>query len=182
MSNESLPDVPKINEDILTKYNLKIIFCGMAAGKISAKVGGYYADTRNKFWDVLDRLQFTEKRIKSCEYKEILKNNLGLTDLVKNQSGVDSEIIIKEKDIKKDIDELKKKLKKWNPKILAFNGRKPAEIFLKKNQPSWGKQNQKQTDSLEIWVLPSTAGLNTWWKIKNHEKIWENLYQNMGKL
>ena len=178
MSEELLPDVPDAHKNVAKKYNLTIIFCGMAAGKISAKVGGYYADTGNKFWEVLDGIGFT-KKIKSCNYKKILDDHIGLTDLVKNQSGVDSEIIVKEKDIEKYINELKKKLKKWNPKILAFNGKEPAKIFLNKNQLSWGKQNKKQIDSPEIWVLPSTSRLNTWGKIKNHEKIWERLYQEI---
>ena len=56
MSKELLLDV--------FKKNLEIIFCGMAVGKLSARVGGYYADTNNKFWDVLADLKFTKYRIK----------------------------------------------------------------------------------------------------------------------
>jgi len=148
----------------------------MAVGKTSAEVGGYYAKSENKFWNILYELKFTEKKIRSCEYKKILKYNLGLTDLVKNQLGVDSEIVITQN----DINELKEKIKKWQPKILAFNGKKPAKTFLDKNNLRWGKQNDEdKIDETEIWVLPSTSGLNTGWTTNNYEMIWKNLYQSI---
>lgn len=168
MSKELLPDV--------FKKNLKIIFCGMAAGELSVKVGGYYAKLGNRFWDVLYELKFTEKRIRSCEYRDVLRYNIGLTDLVKNQSGVDRNINPKKSDIKI----LKQKIYQWKPNILAFNGKNPAQKFLdiRKKRISWGKQTDK-IGNTEIWVLPSTSGLNGKWNTNNHEKIWKKLYQKI---
>lgn len=173
--NELLPDVP---EKITKEHNLKIIFCGMAVGKTSARVGGYYADKRNKFWDVLCDLEFTDKnKIRSCEYEEILEYKLGLTDLVKKKSGADKKI----KATKDDIEKLEEKIKEWNPQILAFNGKKPAQKFLNKKKLPWGEQIEKYGET-KIWVLPSTAGLNTRWVVNNHEMIWKNLYQNIKQI
>ena len=93
MSENILPNV--------VKKNLKIIFCGMATGKLSAKVGGYYADPRNKFWDVLYNLKFIKKKIRSCEYKRLLEYKLGLTDLVKNKSGADKKVNATKNDIER---------------------------------------------------------------------------------
>ncbi len=165
-----LPDV--------IENNLKVIFCGMVVGKTSAEVGGYYANTNNKFWDILDRLDFTKKRIKSCEYKKILEYNLGLTDLVKNRSGVDNKINHRKNDIKI----LEQTIYDLKPNVLAFNGRKPAEAFLNKKRGKllWGEQKEKYGKT-KIWVLPSTSGQNGMWVKKKHEKIWEDLYQNIKK-
>ena len=167
MSKKLLPNV--------VKKNLEIIFCGMAVGRLSARVGGYYADPRNKFWDILYDLRFIKKKIRCCEYEEILEYDLGLTDLVKNKSGVDKKI----EATKKDIKELEEKIKNLQPKILAFNGKKPAREFFNRNNLNWGKQNNKdKIGETKIWVLPSTSGLNTGWIVNNHKMIWKNLYQN----
>ena len=62
---------------------------------------------------------------------------------------------------------------------MAFNGKKPAEQFLKREIVNWGKQNDKdKIGETEIWVLPSTAGSNTRWNVNNYEMIWKKLYQN----
>ena len=166
MSKELLPDV--------FRKNLKIIFCGMAAGELSARVGGYYANKNNIFWKTLDDLGFTGERIKSCNYKEVLKDKLGLTDLVKNQSGIGNKINCTENDIKI----LKQKISDWKPKILAFNGKRPVRIFIKREYIDWGKQKDK-IGKTKIWILPSTSGLNGMWNRYNHEKIWKDLYQNI---
>ena len=153
--------------DVIEK-NLKIIFCGMAAGELSAKVGGYYANTNNKFWDVLCKLKFTKKeRIKSCDYKKILKYNLGLTDLVKNQIGGDGNINVTDD----DRNLLKKNILKYKTKILAFNGKKAAKKFFYKKQVDYGKIGKIGETS--VWVLESTSpAAKRWW---NNGKHWRQL-------
>jgi len=168
MKKELLPDV--------IKHDFKIVFCGMAVGKTSAKIGGYYAKIGNRFWNMLYELNFTKEKIKSCEYKKILKYNYGLTDLVKNQSGMDLKIVVAQSDINK----LREKIKKYQPQILAFNGKEPAKNFLNKKKLKWGKQNDKdKIGKTKIWILPSTSGLNTKWDTDNHKGLWKSLYQEI---
>ena len=46
--------------DLLSK-NLKLIFCGSAAGTTSAKKQVYYAGTGNKFWATLYEIGLTPR-------------------------------------------------------------------------------------------------------------------------
>ncbi|MCK4540310.1 mismatch-specific DNA-glycosylase [Candidatus Parcubacteria bacterium] len=164
-----------ILEDLI-KYKLNIIFCGMAAGKISAEVGGYYTKSNNKFWGILHELGLTTKnrKLRCCEYKELLDFNIGLTDLVKDQIGGDNNVNVTEHDYHL----LRKKIIEHRPKILAFNGKKSAKKFFHKREIDYGKINNIGQTS--IWVLESTSpAANRWW---NNGKHWKQLAQKNKKI
>src|SRR4051812_18861116 len=76
----------------LLRPGLKVVFCGTAAGRASAKSGCYYAHSNNKFWEVLAKTRLTDRELKPSEFMELTKFGIGLTDLCKNVSGNDSEI------------------------------------------------------------------------------------------
>lgn len=68
---------------------LKVVFCGMAAGNRSARIGAYYAGRGNRFWEVLHRIGLTPYRLRPEEYPNLLHYGIGLTDLVKSAFGND---------------------------------------------------------------------------------------------
>ena len=76
-----LPDVPE--------PNLKIIFCGTAAGDTSASTGAYYTGPGNKFWKTLYTVGLTPQQLKPDDFRMLLQYGLGLTDLAKYASGSD---------------------------------------------------------------------------------------------
>jgi hypothetical protein len=45
---------PPILPDVLMP-GLKLVFCGTAAGTVSARRGQYYAHPQNRFWEILYR-------------------------------------------------------------------------------------------------------------------------------
>ena len=69
--------------------DLKIVFCGSAAGEKSARVGAYYAGPGNKFWRVLYEVRLTPRRLQPNEFSILPQFGIGLTDLVKTVSGGD---------------------------------------------------------------------------------------------
>jgi len=136
--------------DVLN-YNLKIIFCGTAAGTTSARSGQYYAGPENKFWPILFKIRFTPIQLYPKDSREILKYRLGLTDLVKNKAGMDS--ILKKSDFGSD--RLVEIIKEYKAKFIAFNGKRAAEEFLERNV-NYGIQSEKIEDT-QFYVLPSTS-------------------------
>lgn len=72
--------------------NLKIVFCGTAAGNRSAQQEAYYAGCGNKFYCVLFHTGFTPFQFIPAQYKELLNYAIGLTDLVKLKSGMDKDL------------------------------------------------------------------------------------------
>ena len=80
-----LPDVLGIG--------LKVVFCGTAAGDRSARLGQYYAGARNKFWATLYDIGLTPRRLEPDEYELVLAYGMGLTDLAKQRSGSDRDLL-----------------------------------------------------------------------------------------
>lgn len=159
--------------DDIIKKDLKVVFCGMAVGLTSKKEGHYYADPRNQFWSILHKARFTPTFLMPNQDSEVLKYKLGLTDLVKDQVGRDRNI--KVTDYHKQ--ELIKKIEKFQPLILAFNGKKAAKSFLRKGEVGYyGPCSESPFSKTKIWILPSTSPANTRWWNPGH---WHTLAQRI---
>lgn len=162
----------EILEDVL-KNDLDIVFCGIAAGKESAKQKVYYAGRGNKFWEILSEVKLIDKSISQDNYKDILKRSIGLTDLVKDQFG--GEVLISVKN--KDRQQLEEKILRYKPKILAFNGKKVAMEYFKSKHVPYGIHKEK-IGGTSIFVLPSTSSMaNGSWDIK----YWKELASLINK-
>lgn len=170
-------------EDVVDQ-NTKILFCGMAPGKKSCEIGHYYANTGNRFWRILYEAHLIEgsinpsRELRDLNYDKLKKAGIGLTDLVKDQCGIDSKIKFTEKD-KERLEEfisLSKKLK-----ILIFNGKKPASKFLqikpKKLKFEYQKEKSKEL-GVDIYIMPSTSGVNTRFKTKDLAKLLKSYINN----
>ena len=139
-------------KDLLTP-DLKIVFCGTAASKVSATLGEYYADARNKFWSVLFEVGLTPRKLTPSEYNSLLSFRIGLTDVVKDQSGVDTSIDFKQF----GRDGFVNKINRFSPDILAFNGKGAAKIYFDVRSVQLGLQSKK-IGNTKIYVAPSTSG------------------------
>ena len=77
--------------DILS-HSLPVVFCGTAAGAKSAKLGAYYAGPGNSFWKTLYETGLTGRQLKPHDASELLRYEIGLTDLVKTAAGMDRDL------------------------------------------------------------------------------------------
>jgi len=112
-------------KDVLTN-NLDIVFCGTAKGEASAQKGFYYADPGNKFYRILHKVGFTPHRLEPPECYNINQFKIGLTDLVDNEFGNDSEI----SDSSHDVEGFITKMETYKSKFVALNGKKAASYVL----------------------------------------------------
>lgn len=143
--------------DLLRK-DLKLVFCGSALGEASAKAKAYYAKPGNKFWPTLFAVGLTPRLFKPSEYPALLQLGIGLTDINKTQSGNDDVL----DDAHDDVAGLAAKIEQYQPAILAFTAKRPAQVFLKesfglKAPPAYGLQPQR-IGKTHLFVLPSTSG------------------------
>ena len=76
----------------LLQPGLRIVFCGTAAGNVSAARGAYYAHPQNRFWSALHAVGLTPRLLRPEEYPEMPQWGLGLTDIAKHVSGMDREL------------------------------------------------------------------------------------------
>jgi TDG/mug DNA glycosylase family protein len=142
--NSVLPDV--LGPD------LRVVFCGTAVGRRSARLQAYYAAPGNQFWPVLRRVGLTQRQLAPSEFLDVLVYRIGLSDLVKVVSGTDAEIQMTDS----DCHGFKAKIEQFAPKVVAFNGKRAAETFLGRTV-TYGRQSEVIGDTM-LFVLPSTSG------------------------
>ena len=152
--NHILPDI--------LKHGLDIVFCGTAASLKSAKTGHYYAHPRNRFWETLHDIGLTPVEIASKDDRQLLEYGIGLTDLVKDESGMESQIagLSQEHALRKRFEDI---LHTYSPKYLAFNGKGDGAVqsVLGVKMLDWGNQSVLPAfPDTQIWVLPNTSSTN----------------------
>lgn len=150
----------------LLAYDLALVICGTAVGETSARVREYYAKPGNKLWRTLYEVGLTSRLLAPAEYRELLEERIGLTDLVKDKFGMDKDLI----DSDFGSGELLAKMNKYQPEILCFNGKRAGKEFLMRKVVC-GLQAET-IGRTKIYVAPSTSGAaNRWWDIKKWEEL-----------
>ena len=132
---------------------LEVVFCGTAAGTVSARKKAYYAGPGNRFWKTLYEIGLTPRRLEPYEFASVVDFGIGLTDVAKTVYGSDNELPRSGFDPQG----LQNKIVQHAPNALAFNGKKSACEFFGVKQLSYGRQNAGIGRTV-VFVLPSTSG------------------------
>lgn len=146
---------------------LNIVFCGTAAGTVSAARGAYYAHPQNKFWRVLHAVGLTPRLVKPDEYSELPQWGIGLTDIAKHVSGMDHELPAGVLG-REACAALTAKIKTAEPKLLAFTSLNAGRRYL--GRAAGPGDSGARIGATRVWLLPSpspTAGWNwneAWWR------------------
>ena len=162
--------MPKL-EDVLTT-GLDLVICGTAASSVSAERGQYYAGPGNRFWTNLWDTGLTDRLLEPSEYRSLLDYGIGLTDVVKDQEGMDSGI---------DVDGcgalLRRRLERYSPRYLCFNGKKAALEVLGGKRIRYGLQ-ASSFGPTRLFVAPSTsaAARRSW-----DAGVWKQLSDLVGE-
>ena len=98
--------------------NLKVLFCGINPGLYSAAVGHNFARPGNKFWKALYLSGFTNRIYRPDEDVTLPKIRLGITNLVSRPTTSANILTIQE--LKDGSLLLEEKIKKYQPKVVAF--------------------------------------------------------------
>lgn len=160
----------------LLQPGLNLVFCGTAPGTVSAQRRQYYAHPQNKFWKTMHNIGLTPRQLDPTEYRLLIGFGIGLTDIAKNASGMDSELppgsLGREAALA-----LRERIEANYPSILAFTsltgGRRvmgPKAVF--------GKFPEKIAQT-EVWILPSPSPAAHWnWD----ERVWQQLGRRVNRL
>lgn len=140
---------------------LGIVFCGTAVGTASALRRAYYAGPGNAFWRTLAEVGLTPCRVEPEEYQCITDFGLGLTDLAKTIAGADR--VLSNAHFGRG--ELRAKVRRYQPRVLAFTSKRAAEEFLGHPVP-YGLLEENIYDTM-LFVLPSPSGAaRRYWDLK----------------
>jgi TDG/mug DNA glycosylase family protein len=154
----------------LLKPGLRIVFCGTAAGNVSAARGAYYAHPQNRFWSALHAFGLTPRTLKPEDYPELSQWGLGLTDIAKHVSGLDRELPAGALG-REACSALEAKIIAAEPQWLAFTSLNAGRRYLGR-VAGFGEQPER-IGRTRLWLLPSpspTAGWNWernahWWRM-----------------
>ena len=151
----------------LLQHSLRIVLCGTAAGTTSAAERAYYAHRQNKFWKILHETRLTPEQLQPHQYRSLLQHGIGLTDLVKRDSGSDRDLRFTPVDALI----LRTKVMLHQPRYLCFNGKRAAQEFLGASSVEYGVQPIRLGRTV-LFVAPSTsAAANGSWDAS----VWRDL-------
>ena len=155
---------------------LKLVFCGTAAGRISALRQAYYAHGQNKFWTALHTIGLTPRLFAPHEYELLWEHGIGLTDIAKHVYGMDHQL---PKDALGDeaAAALRARILKVQPQFLAFTSLNAGRKVMGPRACA-GEQAEK-LGATRIFILPSPSPLAA-----NHWDIlpWQELARAVKEL
>src|SRR6266511_4718007 len=61
-------------------HGLRVLFCGINPGRVSAVAAAHFANPRNDFWRLLHEAGFTSRLYEPREQQEVLAEGIGLTN------------------------------------------------------------------------------------------------------
>ena len=137
-------------------------------GKKSVELNTYYADSSNKFREIICKYFLNIDTITPDSPGKLedllLKNKIGLTDFCKNKTH-DKDIKVSNEEALQYIETLKHKIIQYKPKIVAINGKCGnlnknllKKFFNAKGELYFGKQEFKLKGCNTIfYLLPSTS-------------------------
>ena len=150
--------------DVL-RPGLRIVFCGTAAGAVSAARGCYYAHPQNKFWRTLHAVGLTPRLLAPAEFPELPRYRIGLTDIAKHVSGMDKELPLGALG-RAPCEAMAAKIHAAEPALLAFTSLTAGRRYLSR-EAGFGEQPER-IGRTRLWLLPSPSPAAAW----NWDEAW----------
>ncbi|MCX5149013.1 G/U mismatch-specific DNA glycosylase [Streptomyces sp. NPDC048550] len=139
---------------------LRVLFCGINPGLLSAATGHHFARPGNRFWPVLHLSGFTPRRFAPAEQEELLTYRLGITNVVARATARADELSAEE--FREGGRILTAKVEQLRPQWLAVVGVTAYRTAFGERKAQIGPQD-RTIGSTRIWALPNPSGLNAHW-------------------
>ncbi|GAA1371861.1 G/U mismatch-specific DNA glycosylase [Streptomyces beijiangensis] len=139
---------------------LRVLFCGINPGLMTAATGFHFARPGNRFWPVLQLSGFTPHRLKPEEQGELLSYGLGITNVVGRATARADEVSAEE--FREGGRILTAKVERLEPEWLAVVGITAYRTAFHEPKARIGPQ-ERTIGATRIWALPNPSGLNARW-------------------
>lgn len=140
---------------------LRVLFCGINPGLMTAATGHHFARPGNRFWPVLHLSGFTPRVLKPAEQDELLSYGLGITNVVARATARADELSAEE--YREGGLLLTVKAARLKPRWLAVVGITAYRAAFGERSAGVGPQERVLAGGTRIWVLPNPSGLNAHW-------------------
>ncbi|WP_455351910.1 G/U mismatch-specific DNA glycosylase [Streptomyces sp. SYSU K217416] len=139
---------------------LRVLFCGINPGLMSAATGHHFARPGNRFWPVLHLSGFTPRQLRPDEQQELLTYRLGITNVVARATARADELTAEE--FREGGRILTAKVELLRPAWLAVVGVTAYRTAFGDRRAPIGPQD-RTIGGTRIWALPNPSGLNAHW-------------------
>jgi double-stranded uracil-DNA glycosylase len=137
---------------------VRVLLVGINPGIRSATIGHHFAGYSNRFWKLLRESGLVPEPIRAEDDERLPEWGLGITNLIARATpGIDT---LKPAEYPKGLIVLRRKVRRWKPRIIAFVGVSLYRaISGKKGAIALGLQEQTFEDA-RVFVLPNPSGRN----------------------
>ncbi|MFI1727695.1 G/U mismatch-specific DNA glycosylase [Streptomyces acidicola] len=139
---------------------LRVLFCGINPGLMTAATGHHFARPGNRFWPVLQLSGFTPRLMKPSEQSQLPAYGLGITNVVARATARADELTAEEYAEGGRL--LTTKVERLRPRWLAVVGVTAYRSAFHDRKAAVGAQERRIGDT-RVWVLPNPSGLNAHW-------------------
>ena len=153
---------------------LRVLFCGINPGLMSAATGHHFARPGNRFWPALHQGGFTPRQLKPAEQDELLDYRLGITNVVPRPSAKAGELSRAE--LIAGGEQLVAKVLKYQPEWLAVVGVTAYREAFAEPKAKMGRQ-ERTIGSTRVWILPNPSGLNAHYTLPKLATVFAELEQ-----
>ena len=154
-SSSRKPPSPSAVPDVLGPA-LRVVFCGINPGRVSAVAAAHFANPRNDFWRLLHAAGFTSRLYEPLEQFELLGERIGVTNAAYRTTPGSGDL--RRADFAGAAERLERIALDLRPGWIGFVG-KEAYRGAFGERPELGEQERRLGDT-RLFVLPSTSPAN----------------------
>ncbi len=137
--------------------DLRVVFCGINPGRVSAAAAAHFANPRNDFWRLLHEAGFTPRLLAPEEQFEAVRFGIGLTNAAYRTTPGSGDL--RRADFEGAAERLTALAEELRPRWIAFVGKEAYRgAFGVRSQ--LGEQEQRLGGGTRLFVLPSTSPAN----------------------
>jgi double-stranded uracil-DNA glycosylase len=135
---------------------LRVVFCGINPGRVSAAARAHFANPRNDFWRLLHAAGFTPELLTPTQQFALLKEGIGVTNAAARTTAGSGDL--RRADFAGAAERLVGLAIELRPAWIAFVG-KEAYSGVFGERPRLGEQERRLGET-RLFVLPSTSPAN----------------------
>jgi double-stranded uracil-DNA glycosylase len=155
-SSSPSPKPPESAVPDVVAPGLRVLFCGINPGRVSAAAQAHFANPRNDFWRLLHAAKFTPRLLEPAEQVELLTYGIGVTNAAARTTPGSGDL--RKADFAGAADRLRRIAEELKPAWIGFVG-KEAYRGAFGERPEFGVQERRLGET-QIFVLPSTSPAN----------------------
>ena len=135
---------------------VRVVFCGINPGRVSAAAGAAFANPRNDFWRLLHAAGFTPRVLAPQEQHELLSYGVGLTNAVRRSTRGSGDL--RRADFAGAAERLEEIARSLEPCAIGFVGKTAYTGTFR--EPCHHGLQKRRLGETALFVLPSTSPAN----------------------